>query len=460
MRVEANPLKPLIQRSFAQFESVIRNQNGKTKGVDFVVPMDAISPFNDRQWSTERLMTFVNRASKDPCDLFPIVEKPLVKSAGTRLAALPRRWAAADEATIVDVARQAWAESTAPMAQLSLFFTRLSNVTAVPKKKILILMSDTGGGHRASAQALNQALDQQFPGSFDIQILDIWSRHGSWPYNKVVPVYQFLGKHPLLWRTAFAYGSFPVTKAFQEVITSLSNRKVFKQVIEKAAPDMVISVHPLCHHIPIPIVQSLNVQRLKDKRPLIPFVTVVTDLASAHVTWFDKRVDAYFVPSDEVRRLAIRAGISSDKIIMRGLPVRPAFWSESTKPKLLSRRDLGLPLADKIVLLMGGGDGFGGLSQIASAAMKALSKIPKSSQLIVVCGHNKRALRSLKQKLAPPSDSSVHVKVHGFLNNIDNYMAASDCLITKAGPGTIAEAMIRGLPVILSSYLPGQVSLS
>ena len=29
-------------------------------------------------------------------------------------------------------------------------------------------------------------------------------------------------------------------------------------------------------------------------------------------------------------------------------------------------------------------------------------------------------------------------------------------LITKAGPGTIAEATIRGLPTMLSSYLPGQ----
>ena len=35
-------------------------------------------------------------------------------------------------------------------------------------------------------------------------------------------------------------------------------------------------------------------------------------------------------------------------------------------------------------------------------------------------------------------------------------MELADVMITKAGPGTIAEATIRGLPTMLSSFLPGQ----
>ena len=35
-------------------------------------------------------------------------------------------------------------------------------------------------------------------------------------------------------------------------------------------------------------------------------------------------------------------------------------------------------------------------------------------------------------------------------------MTASNILVTKAGPGTIAEAMIVGLPLVLSTFLPGQ----
>jgi 1,2-diacylglycerol 3-beta-galactosyltransferase len=35
-------------------------------------------------------------------------------------------------------------------------------------------------------------------------------------------------------------------------------------------------------------------------------------------------------------------------------------------------------------------------------------------------------------------------------------MAASDVLVTKAGPSTIAEALAMGLPMIISGYIPGQ----
>mgnify|MGYP002044692660 CR=1 FL=1 len=67
--------------------------------------------------------------------------------------------------------------------------------------RILILMSDTGGGHRASAQALVDAFDAQFPGRFECDVVDIWTDHAAWPLNKFVPWYQFLARNPFLWRT-------------------------------------------------------------------------------------------------------------------------------------------------------------------------------------------------------------------------------------------------------------------
>ena len=62
----------------------------------------------------------------------------------------------------------------------------------------------------------------------------------------------------------------------------------------------------------------------------------------------------------------------------------------------------------------------------------------------------------MSQLQAKTWPGKVNAVIKGFLNNIDEYMSASDCLVTKAGPGTIAEAMTRGVPVILSSFLPGQ----
>jgi UDP-N-acetylglucosamine:LPS N-acetylglucosamine transferase len=55
------------------------------------------------------------------------------------------------------------------------------------------------------------------------------------------------------------------------------------------------------------------------------------------------------------------------------------------------------------------------------------------------------------------TSESLRLQVQGFVKNMPEWMAASDCVITKAGPGTIAEALIRGLPIVLNDFIAGQV---
>jgi hypothetical protein len=189
---------------------------------------------------------------------------------------------------------------------------------SLPKQKILILMSDTGGGHRSSAQALDEAIKKQFGKSkFDIKILDIWTNHSKWPFNQCVPFYQFLAKYPILWKGMYFYGTFPPTKKLTEVLAWRSSYPLFRTAIEEVKPDCVVSVHPLCQYMPLSIVETLNKQRMLEGKPLIPFVTVVTDLGGAHRCWFDNRVDAIFVPSEAVERLAWQYGVEKDKIIVK-----------------------------------------------------------------------------------------------------------------------------------------------
>lgn len=321
------------------------------------------------------------------------------------------------------------------------------------KKNVLILMSDTGGGHRASAEALDQALEQRYPGKFSVNIMDIWTDHAKPPFNSFVPTYRYVAKHPILWRGLYAYGQFPLTKKFTEVWSWIKCYDSFRRAINSTNPDIVVSVHPLCQLMPISIVNELNKERPSGKLP-ISFVTVVTDLGGAHSTWFDKRADACFVPSESVRKIALQNGVPSEKILLRGLPVRPSFWKSSAQSKNSIRVSLGLQKECKTALLMGGGDGVGGIKEITAEIASTLGNWKKASQLIVICGHNRKLSDQLRSKTWAPN---VNVVVKEFVPNVDEYMAASDCLISKAGPGTIAEAMIRGLPIILSSFLPGQV---
>ena len=97
----------------------------------------------------------------------------------------------------------------------------------------------------------------------------------------------------------------------------------------------------------------------------------------------------------------------------------------------------------------------GGIVDIANQLAKQLGTRTGSdggatTQLVVVCGNNEDARKQLATK---SWGSGVKVHVEGFVYNMDEYMRASDTLVTKAGPGTIAEASICGLPCMLFSYL-------
>jgi 1,2-diacylglycerol 3-beta-galactosyltransferase len=314
------------------------------------------------------------------------------------------------------------------------------------KKRVLILMSDTGGGHRASAVAIDKAMQERIPGKVDVKIMDIWTDHATWPFHNFVPYYRFLAKYPLLWRGMYLYGAFPPTKLFTETWSWLACYKSFRKAIVDADPDLVVSVHPLCQLMPISIVKEMNKVRSPDRLP-IPFVTVVTDLGGAHSTWFDRRADLCFVPSEAVRKVALKNRVPETKIVMHGLPIRPAFWKAS-KSKHVLRKALDLTQKVKTVLLMGGGDGVGGLEQIAVQMSNRLGESKKDSQVVVICGHNKRTSDNLKARKYPPN---VRVVVRGFQKNIDEFMAACDVLVTKAGPGTYCTGHALSSPSLPSS---------
>jgi 1,2-diacylglycerol 3-beta-galactosyltransferase len=74
-----------------------------------------------------------------------------------------------------------------------------------------------------------------------------------------------------------------------------------------------------------------------------------------------------------------------------------------------------------------------------------------NAQLIIVAGRN----AALQQQLAT-TIWEIPTQVCGFATNMPELMGASDVLVTKAGPGTLGEAFIAGLPVIISGFIPDQ----
>jgi 1,2-diacylglycerol 3-beta-galactosyltransferase len=154
------------------------------------------------------------------------------------------------------------------------------------------------------------------------------------------------------------------------------------------------------------------------------------------------------VPAREVYERALSRRISPSRLRLLGQPIHPKFDDVvGTKEQL--REALGLPRNELIVMLMAGGEGGGKLLPTTLALAKARLGI----HLLVVCGRNeplKLKLEEMQPSLPTP------MTILGFTNKIPEYFRAVDLLVTKAGPGSLAEANAAQLPVVVYDYVPGQ----
>lgn len=310
--------------------------------------------------------------------------------------------------------------------------------------RILILMSNTGGGHRASAQALQAAFRERYDDAFAVDVVDLWTEHTPWPLNRLPKSYKFLANDtPRLYKLMFEIGEKPeVIDPIMDAVARWAERDI-SRAIRLYEPDLLISVHPLLQDVPLRVLRRMG----RD----IPVVTVVTDLGTFHPTWFHKGVALCFVPTAGGYRQALRHGLSPRQLRQHGLPIRPEF-GRAPRPKEDVRRALGLVPDLRNVLLIGGGEGMGPVKKIACTVARELAAGGgAAAQLTVVCGRNERLRSGLLERSWP-----VPTVIHGYVENMWDWMAASDCIITKAGPGTIAEALACGLPILLSGYLMGQ----
>ena len=315
-------------------------------------------------------------------------------------------------------------------------------------KRILILMSDTGGGHRASAEALRDALAERFGDAVQVDMVDLWIQHTPPPLNRVPKAYRFLVDDlPWLYQFIYEAGERPNLVEPLMRVTAAFLQPFIGPALARFHPDLIVSVHPLMQEIPL--------QVLAQMRWAIPFATVVTDLVTVPPVWFDPSVTLCFVPTDEAYHLALRSGLTSEQLRRCGLPIRPAF-ARKVRPKALLRQELGMANGVPAALIVSGAEGMGPVGDIARAVAHRLAAEPRdqglaAGQLVVICGRNDPLRHELAARRWP-----VPTVVKGFVDNIWDWMAASDCIITKAGPGTIAEALALGLPILLSGYIPGQ----
>ena len=226
---------------------------------------------------------------------------------------------------------------------------------------------------------------------------------------------------------------------FQKRRLALSrlNTGPFVKLLKQENPNLALCTH----FLPAEILVHLRKTKVLD----IPIGVVVTDW-DTHAMWLLHNVDWYFVACEETKAYLSALGIPPETIFVTGIPIDPVFGTE--KPKRESRIRLGLHPDRTTILVSVGGFGVGPVESL----VRAIQEIRHPIQVVIICGRNTRLegrLRNLGKARHP-------VKVVGFTNEMDTWMAASDLLVGKSGGLTSSEALARGLVLVVVNPIPGQ----
>ena len=305
--------------------------------------------------------------------------------------------------------------------------------------KVLFLSVPAGGGHHQTAKAMADF----FAGRDNVEtkILDVAEN-----VNSVLK--ELISKGYILSTTLMpkAYSAiYDILDAktaeddeltrYNKLIADAFRRKL-KKFIDEFRPDVIVSTH---------VWATIVLNRIARRTPLgAPIISIITDF-TVHPFWEQTKSDFYIIPSEFLSYQAIKKLGDDEVILPMGIPIGPKFSQKIDK--VSARRQQGLD--DKFtVLVMMGSMGYG---KAAQDIIKQLDKLPDDFQILAVCGRNKKLKNSiLKMKLHKK------IEVFGFVDNIDELMDASDCIITKPGGLSTSEALSKNLPLILANPIPGQ----
>ncbi len=298
---------------------------------------------------------------------------------------------------------------------------------------VLFAISDTGGGHRSAAVAISAALEQLSGGSMTWAIEDLLQATNVPGVRSAPGLYDQLSTRWLkLYNFSFQLTNSRSTVGFLSRVVYLIARQNLERLLAERRPRLVVVTHPLVHR--------LVCAARRRRQNAFRVVTVVTDLVTLHAAWSYPGVDLALTPTDEAYRLMHKRGMRPSQLQRCGFPVHPKFAAENRDAPTV-RRALGFDPDRFTVLLTAGGVGSGRLGEL----VQTLEQQMPDKQLLVVTGKNRTLYEELRRRPRLP-----YTHLFGFVNNMEELMAASDVVVTKAGPGTLMEALVMRKPVIVT----------
>jgi len=305
--------------------------------------------------------------------------------------------------------------------------------------KILIAYATAGAGHKKAASVVYGYLKHEC-GINDIEIVDIVEK-SSWFFRLIYFWgYDFLINHcACVWAVIFFMSEKGMFRPFFSKLTTFIhyyNTRKFVAFLKKAKPDVVVSTHFLSSDV----VAYLKRHGILQSR----LITIITDFG-VHPFWIAQGTDFYCVASEATRSILISRGVSSLSIRITGIPTDLKF--NGVHDRDIIRNRIGISKECKTVLVVTGSFGIGPIESI-------VKQLCPDYHVLAVCARNKRLYRKLTIKAYP------NTNIYGYVDNLDELMAACDIIITKPGGLTISELLCMDLIPLFIAAIPGQEAIN
>jgi processive 1,2-diacylglycerol beta-glucosyltransferase len=311
------------------------------------------------------------------------------------------------------------------------------------KPRVLILSASSGAGHVRAAQALEKAF--RAPGNCEVEHIDAL-QHVSKLFQRLYDktYIRMVRRAPDLMGLLYEQTDKPWRHPRERLAMDRLNTQPMIRLLKKIQPDLCVATH----FLPAEILAWLIAKKKLQARHAI----VVTDY-DVHALWLCRTVDRYYVAIEEALEYLANIGVQREKLQVTGIPIDPLF--EKSVSATDARRKLGLAASEPVLLLSAGGYGVGPLEQL----VKDLLALQRPWQIVAIAGKSeplKKRLDTLRKGAGKTASGQARLVPVGFTTEMDQYMAAADLLIGKAGGLTTSEALARELPMAVVEPIPGQ----
>ena len=305
-------------------------------------------------------------------------------------------------------------------------------------KRVLILSASVGSGHVKAADALERAMcarndveEVLCDDSLDHTNL-LHRQFYSTLYSKLSSIMpEFLG----WW---YERSDDPWVADKSRLAIDLPQAHPLINLVKDFRPDIILCTH----FMPAGVISWLIGNAKLDAQ----LGVVVTDF-HFHAFWITRAFNWYFVAQEEDKIHMEALGLPSDRIEVTGIPVDPEFARPVNAESVLVRH--GLKPGRPTLLIAGGALGM----SPATSVVRQILQLDRDFQAIIVCGRNEEMRAEISDLVKDRPDD---FRVFGYTAEISDFMAVADILLSKPGGMTTAEALARGLPMVILDPIGGQ----